>query len=187
LTTGAEDLISDSELVARSLVDRAEFGMLYDRYVVRIYRFCLRRLANVAAAEDATSTTFLKAIEALPAFRGGSFPAWLFAIANSVVITQVRRKTEAGLSAVAESIDPDLGPEDQAMASDAKRTLSALLQEMPDDQRLVIELRLAELSGSEIAESMNRSVAAVKMLQHRAMKRLRELAQNGAGDRGYEE
>jgi RNA polymerase sigma-70 factor (ECF subfamily) len=184
LTSGVDQPVADNELVARSLVDRAEFGLLYDRYVTRIYRFCLRRLGNVAAAEDATSATFLKAIEALPAFRGGSFPAWLFAIANSVVITQVRRKSEAALDDADESVDPERSPEDQALSAEAKRTLAAMLREIPEDQRLVIELRLADLTGSEIAESMNRSVAAVKMLQHRAMKRLRELASGGPGNKG---
>jgi len=45
--------------------------------------------------------------------------------------------------------------------------------ELPVDQREVIELRLAGLTGREIAEAMERSVDAVKMLQLRAMKRLR--------------
>ena len=44
------------------------------------------------------------------------------------------------------------------------------------DQREVIELRLAGLTGREIAEAMERSVDAVKMLQLRAMKRLRAAA-----------
>jgi DNA-directed RNA polymerase specialized sigma24 family protein len=47
------------------------------------------------------------------------------------------------------------------------------LNDLPADQRRVIELRLAGLTGAEIAGVLNRSVAAVKMLQLRAMTRLR--------------
>jgi RNA polymerase sigma factor (sigma-70 family) len=60
-------------------------------------------------------------------------------------------------------------------ASDVE-SVNSLLMELPVDQREVIELRLAGLTGREIAEAMERSVDAVKMLQLRAMKRLRAAA-----------
>jgi DNA-directed RNA polymerase specialized sigma24 family protein len=59
------------------------------------------------------------------------------------------------------------------MAEDERRTLRALLAPLPVDQRRVLELRLAGLTGAEIAVVLARSVAAVKMLQLRAMTRLR--------------
>jgi RNA polymerase sigma-70 factor (ECF subfamily) len=163
----------DAEVAARAVHDRAAFGVLYDRYAVAVYRYCYRRLGERGAAEDATSNTFLKAIESLPGYRGGSFPAWLFAIAHSVVVNGARRRSEAALDESYEVADASASPEEEAMAGDDRRQIVRLLAGLPGEQRRVVELRLAGLSGAEIAESIGKSVPAVKMLQHRAMTNLR--------------
>ncbi len=62
-----------------------------------------------------------------------------------------------------------------AVRNDDARMLRNALSHLNDDQRHVIELRLSGLKGSEIAEVLGRSENAVKMLQFRAMKRLREV------------
>jgi DNA-directed RNA polymerase specialized sigma24 family protein len=55
-----------------------------------------------------------------------------------------------------------------------------LLARLPRDQRQVVELRLAGLTNQEIAEVLERSVPATKMLQVRAMSRLRSLIEPAA-------
>jgi RNA polymerase sigma-70 factor (ECF subfamily) len=173
LVRGDDTDADDVELAARAVHDRAVFGVLYDRHAAAIFRYCYRRLGERAAAEDATSGTFVRAIEALPTFRGGSFRAWLFAIAHSVVVDGTRRRAERALEDTLDIVDPAASPEETAIAADERRQVVALLASLPEDQRRVIELRLAGLSGNEIAESIGKSVAAVKMLQHRAMRRFR--------------
>ncbi|MGH2551154.1 MAG: RNA polymerase sigma factor [Thermomicrobiales bacterium] len=59
--------------------------------------------------------------------------------------------------------------------ADERRSLHAALSLLTDDQRQVVELRLAGLTGPEIAEIVERSHAAVKMLQLRAIERLRQI------------
>jgi RNA polymerase sigma-70 factor (ECF subfamily) len=173
----------DAELAARAVLDRAAFGVLYDRYAASIYRYCYRRLGDRSAAEDATSATFLRAIEALPGFRGGSFKAWLYAIAHSVVVNGTRRRAEGALDETYDVVDPGATPEETAIAADDRRQIVELLALLPEEQRRVVELRLAGLSGNEIAASVGKSVAAVKMLQHRAMQRFRRslVAPNARG------
>jgi RNA polymerase sigma-70 factor (ECF subfamily) len=169
---GAE---GDAVLVARARADRGAFGPLYDRYADRVYRYCLRRLGTREAAEDATSLTFAKALAGLPGFRGGSFAAWLFAIAHNVCANAARRRPDLPLEAAGDPPDaaPDAAPEARALESEASRELRALLDVLPADQRRVVELRLAGLTGAEVAAAMGRSLAAVKMLQVRALARLR--------------
>jgi RNA polymerase sigma-70 factor (ECF subfamily) len=176
--------VEDVALAARAVHDRAVFALLYDRYAIAVYRFCYRRLGDRAAAEDATSGTFLRAIEALPGFRGGSFRSWLFAIAHSVVVNGTRRRAETPLDESYDVADSSASPEEEALAADDRRRIVRLLGSLPEDQRRVIELRLAGLSGNEIAESIGKSVPAVKMLQHRAMNRLRRTiaAERAPGD-----
>lgn len=164
----------DREIVARARVDPRAFAPLYDRYLEPVYRYCYRRLGNREAAEDVTSAIFARALAALPNYRDGSFRAWLFVIAHNMVIdTHRRRRPEQPLADAYEPVDRDPTPEEAVLASDARESLHTLLAVLPDDQRRVLELRMAGLTGAEIARVLNRSVAAVKMLQLRAMTRLR--------------
>lgn len=166
------------------MTDRDAFALLYDRYAARVYRFCYRRLGERQAAEDATGDVFVRALERLDTYRGGSFPAWLFAIARTTVSDRFRDGDVARLNERWDAVDPDQRPDEAALAREDARTIAALLEVLPGDQREVIELRLAGLTGAEIAESMGRSVSAIKMLQLRAMKRLRSAVEPPSGEKG---
>ncbi len=166
----------DADLVARARADRQAFAPLYTRYVDMVYRYCYRRLGSREAAEDATSEVFYKALAALHGYRDGSFPAWLMVIAHHVVIDDFRqRRPEEPLGLDREPPDEAATPEDMVLASEEHRSLRALLTHLPEDQRRVLELRLAGLTGPEIATVLGRSLGSVKMLQLRALERLRAL------------
>lgn len=171
----------EATLVARAKGDRQAFAQLYARYLDPVYRYCYRRLGSQQAAEDATSRTFQRALTALPGFRGGSFGAWLFAIARNVVADSFSRERPEP------PLDPEVpaatGPEPEAalLAAEARCTLAAALAQLTDDQRSVIELRLAGLTGAEIAQALGRSLGSVKMLQLRGLNRLRGLLGDEAG------
>ena len=166
----------EAMLVACAKAARRAFAPLYARYLDPVYRYCYRRLGSKEAAEDATSQVFAKALTALPSYRDGSFGGWLFAIAHNVVADGYRRaalRSHRPLDAVGEPLDAGPSPEDLAVAADERRSVRSLLAELPTDQRRVVELRLAGLTGAEIASALERSIPAVKMLQLRAMTRLR--------------
>lgn len=169
----------ESTLVARAKADRTAFGPLYHRYVRPLYRYCYRRLGNHESAEDATSQTFTKALAANGRFedqREGSFRAWLFTIADRVVTDLYRRRrTHLDLDAAGELFDPGHGPEDRALADEERRTVQSLIERLPPEQRRIVALRLAGLTGPEIARVLNRRPEAVKSAQFRAYTRLRQL------------
>ena len=72
----------DVTLVRAALDDPAAFGALYERYARSIFGYCYRWLGSPDAAENVTSTIFMRALAQLATFRGnGSFRSWLFAIA----------------------------------------------------------------------------------------------------------
>jgi RNA polymerase sigma factor (sigma-70 family) len=172
----AEDDQIETEAPARSdaaPLGRAEFTALYQRYVTPVYRYCYGRLGSREAAEDATSTIFLRSFASRAQFRGGSFAAWLFTIARHVVVDASRKRRDEPLAAAGERLVPSQSAEEAALAADAARDLAAMLRPLSIDQRRVIELRLAGLSGAEIAAVMGKSVASIKMVQFRAMRRLR--------------
>lgn len=170
------DLDDEAELVARARDDRQAFAALYRRYADPIYRYCYRRLGAKELAEDATSQVFLQALAALPRYRDGLFRSWLFAIAHNVTSNNLR-SDRAHRPLDDAFARPATGPTAEDLALDAAEhsAIRTLLTRLPADQRQVVELRLAGLTDGEIAGALGRSHGAIRVAQHRAVVRLREI------------
>jgi RNA polymerase sigma-70 factor (ECF subfamily) len=168
--------VDEATLIERAKRDRAAFAPLYERYADPIFRHCYRRLGNRADAEDATSLVFQRALANLKGFSGDSLPPWLFTIANNVVADHYRNRwPTAPLDAAFDLPDPTPDPETTAVQADRRRSLQTYLCQLPPDQQRAIELRLAGMTGPEIAEVVDRPHDAVRALLLRATKRLRTL------------
>ncbi len=78
------------------------------------------------------------------------------------------------------SLTPEL-----AVDVDERRMLHEVVSKLPGDQRQVVEMRLAGMTGAEIATALGRGLSSVKVLQLRAIPRLRMLlgVGNGAKER----
>jgi RNA polymerase sigma-70 factor (ECF subfamily) len=169
-------LHDDVWLVATAKADPCAFAPLYARYFDPVYRYCYRQLGSPEAAADAAAQVFTKAIAALPGYREhqASFRSWLFAIAHNVLVDEARaRRPTAPLDAALNMADVGASPEDAALAAETTQTIVFLLTQLPPDQRRVMELRLAGLTGPEIAHALGRSLGSVKIAQVRAIARLR--------------
>jgi RNA polymerase sigma-70 factor, ECF subfamily len=166
----------DAELVALAQADRQAFALLYRRYLDPVHQYCYRRLGSREAAEDATSLVFTKAFAALPTFRAGSFRSWLFAIAYHVITDILRaRRVVDELEAAVEVPDGSPTPDEIVIAAEANSAVVRLLKHLSPGQRGVVELRLAGLTGREVATVLGCSVGAVKIAQVRAYTKLRDL------------
>lgn len=177
--------------------DQESTGQLYDAYVARLYRYCLVRVGNETDAEDLAEEIFIKALGAIGRFEwrnlGSSdrspFGAWLFRIAHNHVASHHRRQAVRGPSfEVPEWIpDEDRGPQELAETQLTIEEVFALVEELPDAQREVIRLRFgAGLNVAETAEALDKRQSNVKVLQHKGVKRLRELLAAQVASRGDE-
>jgi RNA polymerase sigma-70 factor (ECF subfamily) len=166
---------SDAILVRRALENREAFAALYLRYIAEMAGFCLLRLQDADAARDATQQIFAQALAGLVHYREtGQFRAWLYTIARHVLANQVRRQHATfPLAAALEAADPGLTPEEMVTATLERHTMLDAVSHLPDDQRTAMELRMAGLTGPEVAAAMGRSHEAIKKLQLRALQRLR--------------
>jgi RNA polymerase sigma-70 factor (ECF subfamily) len=171
---------SDEELAAVAATDKDAFAELYRRYVDWIFSFCLQRLSTKQAAEDATSLVFSRMLTGIHRFEPRpTFRAWIFTIAQNIVTDSHRRTNRIRFGPLDDRWDAasaDRSPEDLAMASDDADFVRQLMTHLTADQRAVVELRLAELTGPEIQEVLGKSRAWVSTTQHRAIKRMREVA-----------
>lgn len=153
----------------------AAFAQLYAVYFDPIYCYCRHRLGDALAAEDATSTVFARAFAAGPRYHDPALRSWLFAIAHNVIANARRgSRPVASLETAHELRDPGPAPEEVWLASEERTRLLQALQGLPAEQRQVVQLRMAGLTGPEIARELGRSHGAVKMLQLRAFTTLRE-------------
>ena len=170
---------ADALAVAAARRNPAAFAPLYRAYFAPVYRYCLRSLGDPDAAADATQEVFTKALAAIGRGQITEFRPWLFTIAHNVITDRYRqrgrRPEPTSLTVVTERPDPAPGPEEAALAAAARHTVHHFLAQLPVDQRAVVELRLADLSAPEVAALLGRSVGSVKIAQHRAFRRLRDL------------
>lgn len=167
--------------IARARKNPAAFAPLYERYVDAVYSYCLRRISDPEQASDMTSQIFTRALGAMPRYKenGGTFRSWLFSIAHNLLVDTYRKRREtASLDERYQTHlleDNAAGPEHLAVQDDLRLAFRTAMAQLTDGQREVVELRLAELTGPEIAEVLGMKLAAVKSTQFRAYTRLREL------------
>ena len=183
-------VISPQDIDERTLVERAiardkeAYGALYDRHVVRVYRHIYYMVGNTAEAEDLTAQAFLQGWVAIERYqiRGAPFVSWLLRIAHNLGVSYLRsRKESAQLPETLEDHGSQRNPEEAIQQRlDGERLRQAILQ-LRDEQRRVIILRFVEdLDYQEVAEIVGKSVAAVRVIQHRALNALRKQMQRDA-------
>lgn len=170
----------DLEMVERARRNRMAFDELYDRYVESVYRFCNRRLHDDDHAAEATAQVFERAWTGLDRFRGNdalSFRAWLFQIANRLVIDAYRERPNLPLEHAGELPESNIAylPGPAAERHERQERLRQALAQLPDEQRHIVEMRLSGLNGVEIAAALGRTHSSIKSSQFRAYTRLREL------------
>ncbi len=170
----------------RLLVDTAKSGdekaltELYLLYFPRVYRYILARTGNTYDAEDLAEEVFMRVLEALERFqwREAPFSAWLFRIAHNAVISQRRKDTARGRPGqLVDGIPVDTaGPEELVEHRLVLNEVMQAAQKLPEAQRQVIALRFgAGLSVAETARAMNKGEGNVKVIQHKAIAKLREM------------
>ena len=159
--------------------DQQAFTQLYEEHFDKIYRYVALRIGNEIEAEDITQQVFLKALHSISSFKwkGAPFSAWLFRIAHNQVVDHLRKKTKQATVPI-DNIQVSSSSDPQSLVEqklDIEQLLSAT-KRLTEAQREVISLRFAsELPIAQVAKIMDKSVGAVKALQHSAIVALRKV------------
>lgn len=180
--------VSDlSEAVQKRIIsefrdNKEVFAEVYDFYFDQIIKYLAKRTMSSEVAYDLAAETFIKAFESFHKFKwsGISIKVWLYRIAING-LKNYRRKPELlelsenqhEISDVKEelnALDKALfGDEELSQLSDAIATLN------PKYQNIVGLYYFSEMSQTEIAIVIGKSVSAVKAMMHRAIENLRQM------------
>ncbi|QNH20995.1 RNA polymerase sigma factor [Xanthomonas sp. GW] len=167
-------------MLAYAAGDAGAFETLYARHRGRLYHYLLRQLRDVALAEEMFQDVWQRVIAARQGWQPqAAFSTWLLRIAHNRLgdhwrAAKHRPATPADAELRTASVpDPDT-PERQLSAFEQRRQLQLALDDLPEDQREVLLLRLEqELSLEEIAQITGVGRETVKSRLRYAMDKLR--------------
>ncbi len=159
--------------------DALAFADVYVLFYDRVYRYLLIALKNRDDAQDVAQDVFVRALSKLDRYEParGAFRDWLFSMVRSLAIDHLRKGGRPVVD------DRKNSPSRAAPAAEHPSTLierldpgsgvRGLIEALPDAQRRVMALRFVfDLSTVEIAGVVGSTPAAVRQVQHRALKAL---------------
>lgn len=154
------------------------FSKFYDQHFDAVYRFVYFRVSqNRAVAEDLTADIFTSALEAFQRFNPdlGS-KAWIMTIARNKVINHWRdKKDSVDIDELAFSLEGEDGIAEAEKADDIRHLTKALHALKPQERLLIERKYLLGYHYQEVAIEIKKSVGAVRVETHRAMKKLKKL------------
>ena len=152
-----------------------DFSEVYRKYSDKIFRYLYWQTKNFHLSEDLTSEVFTRAWETWESLRKDFLQAWLFRVAHNLLVDWYRKKKEVALN------ERTVGFYDENLlenlANDEKvKELSDALDALPENLKRVAILRfIEELSAKEVAAILSVSEVNVRVQQHRALVKLKEV------------
>jgi RNA polymerase sigma-70 factor (ECF subfamily) len=176
-----DESMDEATMVEMAKVDPNTFGLLYERYIDKIYNYVYYRTGNHHDAEDLTAKVFYQALSHIPRYvqRGAPFSSWLYRIAHNLVANWHRdrsRRQVVSLDRLAMvSRQEEDSPFEHAAQSEQRDELLAAIRRLPGDRQQLLILKFVErLPNAEIGRIMGRSEGAIKSLYHRTLVALRQ-------------
>jgi RNA polymerase sigma-70 factor (ECF subfamily) len=180
--------IPDSQLLELAQEYNSQaLAKIYDRYAEAIYRYLYRHVGDAEQAEDLTSEVFVKLLQVLNTRRAPNkhLQGWLYRVARNLAMDWFRKQAKgapvpldehAHLMEHSDLVMDGDAPSLVVERRQARQQLREAICELTADQQQVILLRFGEgLKIAEVSQVTGKSEGAVKVLQHRAVKRLAKL------------
>lgn len=169
------------ELVSKTKQgDQDAFAQLYDQFADRIFKFIKLKVGHQQQAEDILQDTFVKAWKGAGGLKleGLNFSAWLYRVAHNAVNDYFRklyRRPET--LELNENLDFPSGAsltEELDSHQDAQN-IKQSLRALPKQYAQVLELRfIQDFTVAETAGILGKSNLSTRLLQHRALKKLKQ-------------
>ncbi len=157
--------------------DISAMAGLFERYHGRVYHFFCKLSMDQGASEDLTQQAFYRMIRYKSSFnqKEGSFKSWMYKIARNIHFDWLQKKKKEGkLESLAES-QQALSARQAHEAEIERKSLHEALQKLKPEQReLILLSRFEGLQYREISRINGKSVMAIKVQIHRAIRQLKD-------------
>jgi RNA polymerase sigma-70 factor (ECF subfamily) len=153
------------------------FSQIVDMYASRCYGYFYRLTGNKDLSDELLGELFVKLVEKISSYKGGSFEGWLFRIASNIFHDYLRSKQRRKklLDVHKEQIESEI-VEPKQSGNEQIDLLEIQLKKMDTDTRELIMLRFySQLSFKEIAKMRSEPIGTTLAKLHRGLKKLREL------------
>lgn len=176
--------MKDEEILTASLDEPALFEVLMERYHEPLMRAAWRVVKGREEAEDIVQEAFVKMYKNAAKFQklaGIEFKSWAYKVTINTAITHYRKLRRGEFLSEDPSVYQTEPPDDAlatrfSFAADAKTTVSATMQKMPDHLRIVLaSYYFEDKSYRTIAEEERISIPTLKMRLFRAKKLFKKL------------
>lgn len=163
-----------SELEGLKNLDSQVIGAVYDRYFADVYRFVYYRLNDEKLAEDISSDTFVRLLEAVKKRRSPqtNLRGWLLGTASHAVTDHLRQAYRHPAEVLSDMIPNGAAPSitDEVDRRERVYSFQQAYLSLTSEQQTVLALRFGDgYSLEETARVMQKNVNAVKALQFRAL------------------
>jgi RNA polymerase sigma-70 factor (ECF subfamily) len=148
-----------------------------DEYERPLMRFAWRLTGDEHAARDVVQQVFLRLCGQSRETIGDRTAAWLFAVCRNLSVDHLRKQNAAAKDDDFELIDlpsKETDPADSAEKADLHENINCMVDQLPLPQREAIALWAEGFSYREIADATKTTEGNVRVIVHRALKRLRE-------------
>ena len=175
-----QDISDEEALIQASKGDGEAFGVLYERYIGRIYNYVYYRTGDPFDAEDLTARVFYRAMRHISSYRNLGLPlsAWLYRIAHNLIANWHRdnsRRKEVPLEDGISISRNGNHPEYELLESEEQEKLLKIIRSLSSERQQLLILKFVEyLSNAEIGQIMGRTEGAIKSLYHRTLIALRD-------------
>jgi RNA polymerase sigma-70 factor (ECF subfamily) len=152
------------------------FSKVVDMYSSRCYGYFYRLTGNTDISDELLSELFVKLVEKINTYKGGSFESWLFRVASNIFHDYLRGKQRQKKALDFRKVEVE-SEVIEAKKSDGEQIdkLQTQLDRLDEDTRELIMLRFySELSFKEIAEMRSEPIGTTLAKLHRGLKKLRE-------------
>ncbi len=166
-------------LIARAQEsDRAAWDEIFNRHYQRVYVFVFCRIGDAAAAEDVTADVFVEAWKGIRRFnyRGVPLISWLYRIAHNLLADFFQKRSRSRTQPLAEGSHEVADPRDATETVALWDEVSTAFRKLTLDQQQVLISRFIEgLSLAETAALMGKKENAIKALEFRALRSVRNI------------
>jgi len=153
------------------------FSQVVDMYASRCYGYFYRLTSNNDLSDELLSELFVKLVEKIASYKGGSFDGWIFKIASNIFHDYLRTKQRRKklLDVQKKQLELEI-TEPKKSDNEQIDKLQIQLTRLDTDTRELIMLRFySELGFKEIAAMRSEPIGTTLAKLHRGLKKLREL------------